>query len=189
MRNHYALLSAFLFLLFPLSGRAQEQAQQARFKLGASLNTGLSYTGLSFTTGLSARLRAVELIAGPKILLSDTYRLSAGPWGLASSLYFYPAASSQKRLQSFANLDYQLIIRQPYCPTGNCNFARNDLTHEASFGYGISYSLTKQMHVFNAINLGLYQEQLYTRDATTRLKIKGFNALIKLGLTYHFYEK
>jgi hypothetical protein len=177
----------FLLLLLPFFVRAQEQDSTKKIILGASLNTGVSYTGWGITAGVSARRHNLELVLGPKLSFTETYRLTTGPWGVAASLYFYPPIGNT-RLQSFANLDFQTLIRNPYCPDNNCdqNFS---YTHEFTIGYGLSYGINRNLSLFNAINVGVYHESLYNAALRDRLHVEGLNTMVKLGLTYRFYAK
>jgi len=185
--KHFLLY--FLLLLLPLLAGAQapDTTKTSKIILGASVNTGLSYTGFGITAGISARRNNLELVLGPKLSFTETYRLTTGPWGAAASLYFYPMMG-KTRLQSFANLDFQTLIRNPYCPDNNCdeNFS---YTQELTAGYGLSYSISRHLELFNAINIGLYHESLYNASLRERLHVKGLNTMIKLGLTYRFYGK
>ena len=175
----------FLLLLLPFSAKAQDTPK--KIILGASLNTGLSYTGFGITAGLSARRHNLELVLGPKLSFTETYRLTTGPWGVATSLYFYPGMGNT-RLQSFANLDLQTLIRNPYCPDNNCD-GHFSYTHELTVGYGLSYRLNSNLSLFNALNAGFYHESLYNAALRDRLHVKGLNTMVKLGLTYRFYGK
>ncbi|MFD2247105.1 hypothetical protein [Pontibacter ruber] len=187
MRKLTYLPLYLLLLLSPFFVRAQEQATNKKIILGASVNTGLSYTGFGITAGVSARRHNLELVLGPKLSFTETYRLTTGPWGAAASLYFYPSIKNT-RLQSFANLDLQTLIRNPYCPDSNCddNFS---YTHEYTVGYGLSYGLNRNLSLFNAINVGFYHESLYNASLRNRMHVRGLNTMVKLGLTYRFHGK
>ncbi|WP_460925278.1 hypothetical protein [Pontibacter brevis] len=190
MRRTYLLLICLFMLSFlsmDILAQAQRQ-EEKRIDFGASVNSGVSYTGLGITAGVSFRLKQLELIAGPRLSVTDTYRLASGPWGVSSALYYYTTASANKRLQSFINIDYQNLIQKPYCPTGDCGSKRS-ITHEISLGYGLSYSLNSHISLFNAINIGAYRESLYNGALDARYKVDGLNMLVKLGLTYRFQHE
>lgn len=179
------LICLLLFYALSVEAMGQEQQQENKIRLGASINSGVSYTGLGVAAGLSLRKGSFELIAGPRLSVTDTYRIASGPWGVSTAFYYYVTASADKRLQGFVNTDYQNLIRKPYCPTGDCGSKRS-ITQELSLGYGLNYRLTSHIAVFNAINVGLYRESLYNGSLDERYHVDGLNMLVKLGLTYFF---
>lgn len=178
-----------LFLLLGVlgivAGQPTSWAQVPKIQVGSSLGTGLSYTGLGVSAGLSLKRNNLALIVGPRLLLSNSYRLATGPWGGAAAFYYYTSFSANRRLQGFANLDYQNSFQRPYCPTGDCSGKRNT-THEISLGYGLQYGLSARLSVFNAINVGLYHESVSSRFRDDNLEVQGLNMLVKLGLVYNF---
>ncbi|MGV3587838.1 MAG: hypothetical protein ACO1OF_12600 [Adhaeribacter sp.] len=180
-----------LFLLFGILGIfagqpiSWAQAPATKIRVGSSLSTSLSYTGLGVSAGLSVKRNNLALTVGPRFLLTDSYRLASGPWGGAAALYYYTSFSANQRLQGFANIDYQNSFQRPYCPTGDCSGKRN-ITHEISLGYGLQYGLSARLAIFNAINVGLYHESVSSRFRDDNLQVQGLNMLVKLGLAYNF---
>ena len=182
------LIILIMLLGFALRPGALAQApvsSPAKIIMGGSVSTHVSYTGLGLTAGFSLKRNDLALIIGPKLSLTNSYRLASGPWGGAASIYYFTTFSAARRLQGFANLDYQNLWQRSYCPTGDCGRQRN-ITHEISLGYGFDYGLTSRLSVFNAINVGLYRESLPNRFRDERIKVQGLNMLVKLGLLYSF---
>ncbi|GEO06583.1 hypothetical protein AAE02nite_42470 [Adhaeribacter aerolatus] len=178
------------FLLVCLLGISAKQTKAwaqapTKLQLGSSVSTSLSYTGLSVSAGLGVKWNNLALLLGPRFLLTDSYRLASGPWGGAAAFYYYTSFSASRRLQGFANLDYQNSFQRPYCPTGDCRGKRNT-TQEVSLGYGLQYGLSTRLSVFNAINVGLYHESVASRFRDDNLQVQGLNMLVKLGLAYYF---
>lgn len=182
-KTHLHLICLLLLSFLTVRTFAQAQQMEDKIKLGASVSSGVSYTGLGITAGASLKLKNIELIVGPRLSVTDTYQIASGPWGVSSAFYYYTSASADKRLQGLVNVDYQNLIQKPYCPTGDCASKRS-ITHELSIGYGLSYSLSSHTAIFNAINIGAYRESLYNGTLDERYKVDGLNMLVKLGLTY-----
>ena len=178
------LLLIFLLGGFALLPGAFAQAP-AKVLVGGSVSTHVSYTGLGLTAGVSLKRNNLELIIGPRLALTDTYRLASGPWGAAASIYFYTTFSAAHRLQGFANIDYQNLLQRPYCPTGDCGRQHN-IIQEMSLGYGFKYALASRLVIFNAVNIGVYRESLHNRFRNEQLPVQGLNMLVKLGFTYRF---
>jgi hypothetical protein len=163
---------------------AQTPAPAPKIRLGGSVSTSLSYTGLGVAVGVSLKRNNLRVILGPRLCLTDSYRLASGPWGAAAAVYYYTTFSANRRLQGFANVDYQNNFQKAYCPTGDCNNQRQ-ITHEISLGYGWQYYLTPRWAIFNAINIGIYRESLPNRFRAENLQVQGLNMLVKLGFNYN----
>ena len=185
-RIFYAALLCLLWgVTLPLLTWAQTPAPRVKVLASSYLSTSLSYTGLGVSAGINLKRNQLALMAGPRFLLTDSYRLASGPWGAALAINYYTSFSANQRLQGFANIDYQNSFQRPYCPTGDCSGKRNT-THEISLGYGLQYSLASRLSIFNAINVGLYHESVSSRFRDDNLQVQGLNMLVKLGLAYNF---
>ena len=141
--------------------------------------TSLSYTGFNFSLGVRAEKDKFSAYLGPKLVLSDSYLATEGPFGLAGSFFFFPNGRDRK-FSSFANFDYQVNFQKAFCPTGNCS-AKTNFTHEYTLGYGFVYQV-KRVGLMNAINIGRYSENFYNQLTLQRFKNSGYNTLIKIGV-------
>ncbi len=169
-----------LGLLFSTVGslRAQSDSLDTSWKMAVELGTGLSFTGYQANLAFLMRKGDHSLFAGPKLVYSDAYLLTDGPWGLHLG-YRYRLAQRQ-RFQTYASLAYQVTWMENFVPNAD---GKNSV-HEFHFAYGLEYQLGTRWTIGNSLGAGGYLERLRDPFRDRINTFNGFSAHVRLYLRY-----
>jgi hypothetical protein len=146
----------------------------------------ISQTGLSTTIGAEFQTGKLRLFLGPKLVVSKANSIS-GPWGLVSSISFFPNGTANK-FSGFAFADYQNAFQQSACSNGACEQKTNTI-NEFHGGYGFAWNLNENFTLTSAIGIGFYAEKTFNHFTDENQRFYGYNNLVKLGIRYQFNPK
>jgi hypothetical protein len=181
----FSFFSGLIFFL--LSGNLYSFGKNdslSRFRMGVSLATDLSYTGISGSLSGTLNYKKLKAKIGVKKNINRSYIPTTSPVGLIATLMYFPIENPRK-ISGFFNLDYQILFLTPYCPTGDCNVKYNFI-NEYSLGYGFRFGIGKSLSIINSINVGRYSEYYYSNFQGERIVFHGYNTLVRAGIHYEF---
>ncbi len=156
------------------------QAQKSPIRFAIEGGTFFSFAGLNVSLTPMIALGDHEFYLGPKWVLSDTYLLSRGPWGI--DLGYRWNMVQRNKIQGFANVEYQAAFLRP---AGN---GRKTVVQELHAAYGLQWQLSNQWKIGNSIGLGGVQETSKQPNGTIA-RLDGFSFLFKLFLNYRLIKK
>lgn len=151
------------------------QAQKSPIRFAIEGGTFFSFTGLNVSLASTIILGDHEFYLGPKWVLSDTYLLNRGPWGI--DLGYRWNMVQRNKIQGFANLEYQAAFLRP---AGN---GSKTVVQEMHGAYGLQWKLSDKLKIGNSIGLGGVVEKSKLLNGTT-YRLDGFSFLFKLFLNY-----
>ena len=169
-----------LCFLYATLMQGQDRTTQRNWKPEIELGTGLSFTGYNLNLAAVWTMGDNVFHLGPKLVLSDTYLITEGPWGLHLGYRRFLARSN--KLTTFAALDYQLLLTEPF---GGVEKGKN-ATHEFHFSYGLEYRLGNYWTVGNQLGLGGYLERLIDPLTEAKQTYQGFSTLARVYIRYEF---
>jgi hypothetical protein len=161
----------------------QAETQKGKVHYGLELAGSLSYTGFNSHAAFSISYNKNTLLIGPRLVLSDMYLPSKGPWGIYLA-YRRNVLESQK-VSSFAGIDYHTTYMRPYNPQ-NISIRKYNAINELALSYGFMYNLSSRFSLGNSIGLGAYREKYYDVLEERKSTRIGFTKLIKLFVHYNF---
>lgn len=160
----------------------REQKIERNKALSIFATIDLTYTGYSTVIGLEYEKRKHSFYLGPKISITNTYLFNKGPLGAVGG-YKYFFLSDLKRWKVFANLDYQVFIFKAYEGVGNPSNHKNFI-QEINLSYGTQFQITPRFFISNSIGVGKYFESYYSFRNGDRVRLHGYNALLRILLKY-----
>lgn len=178
----WMLKKALLLLLFFHSFHPTVTTAQDTF-LSYGIETGpsISFSGINYHALAKVEWKSHELILGPKIVLSDTYLLARGPWGLNLG-YRWNMVRQAKRM-AFVAVEYQ----SAFLRAGLSN--RKVTVHETHLTYGFQWQLGQRFRIGNGLGVGSFLEKskhLITGQSNT---LSGFSVLFRLFVNYSLSKK
>lgn len=162
------LIGAFLFFYIHLS--AQETKPVITW--GVEAGPSISFSGINSYLAATAQLGNHELFIGPKWVLSDSYLISRGPWGL--DIGYRWNMVRQKRRSAFVSVEYQSV----YQNTGSSN--RKITVHETHLVYGFQWQLGERWKLGNSLGLGGVMEKSRDIISGEVNNLGGFSVLFKI---------
>ncbi|GEM_PF-2676627 len=150
---------------------------------GIQLNNSLSYTGFSNALVVAAQKNNLQWYGGPRLLTSDSYVPTKGPWGLNTGLTWF--FQGNEKLRALVNLDYQLALLKPYNPHNLPERGLNT-THEFNLSYGFTYYFLQNIGIGNSIGFGQYLERFHDLQEDIIRTYSGYSGLIRIHIHYSF---
>ncbi len=174
-----------MVLFFPvvLTGADKKKPGSEKFWWGFQINNTLSYTGFSNALLGVVSKNDFQLYAGPRLLTSDAYLPTEGPWGINSGVSWF--FTRGEKMHAKANLDYQVVFLEPYNPHNLPEKGRN-ATHEFNISYGFTYFFLQNFGVGNSIGFGRYLERFHDLQENVTRTYSGYSGLIRVHLHYSF---
>ena len=167
---------ALLFLCWTLPDLAAQDSPNVRF--GVEAAPFISFAGLNFNLAATAQMGKHEFYLGPKWVLSDTYLIERGPWGIDLG-YRWNLAPDQK-LRGFFNIEYQTAFLRP---AGN---GLKTTIQELHGGYGFQLAMGDHWNLGNSIGLGGVRKQSRVAGSEETYGLTGFSFLLKFFVNYQF---
>ena len=161
----------------------RESAQPAHSRSAAEVGSSFSFSGFSVQLSYVLNAGHHDFYLGPKLLISDSYLPTAGPFG-GQLGYRYHWLESTK-LRSFINFDYQITLWKPYDPQDMGTNGLNRI-HEIHLAYGIQFQLAEHWSIGNQLGVGTYVEQFIDVQEQETNSFSGFSSLVKGYVCYQF---
>ena len=185
LKSHLYVVLVFLFILeiHPVSWAQTRPDSIALWKYGLETGGSISFTGLNLKMNFLMSKGPNEWYVGPKLVLSDIYLPTQGPWGLIVG--YRRNLLNNKRLKSFVNLDYQITFLKLYNPLNLPVSGMNNI-HELFLTYGFQYQLNPHISVGQFIGGGGVLEKSIDISEQKTNRVLGYSGVFGLFVNYTF---
>lgn len=169
------------FYLLPFVLFAQHDDDSSKTKLGASIATSYSFTGIGLFLNLEVQKGHHVFYTGPKISVTRTYLPLKGPWGWNIG-YRHDIPRPNKNINFFFNTEYQILGSKAF--SQNVETIKRNFVHEAFIGYGVQVRLFNHFYLGNMMGIGGHIESYYNPDLEWRQTFAGLNKVFKIFIHY-----
>lgn len=177
----YLICVVAIFLSISLNG--QEKVESKIGKIGVELGFALSYSGLNTNAAFLLKNKKNEYYLGLKLVLSDSYLLQKGPFGI--QLGYRRTTVAAKKWSSSLGLDYQLTQTALYNPLA-IDIKKKNWLNELHLSYGLAYQLSKKVWIGSSFGFGLYIESNYDLRNAIRNRYIGTSNMLRIYANYEF---